>query len=380
MLESEQANLNYLRLEANLVESRETAEDGATTPRCFILCPIGDQDAEIGSEARETWENTVELFEEVIRPACAAFGLEPIRADRIARTGEIPEQICRHLRDDDVVIADLTGANPNVMYELGLRHTMEKLTIQLGESEKLPFDVAAIRTIKFQRTERGLVQARKRLSKALSVGLSSGGDLVTATRVWLDKPVRPVASSDDGDSDEPGFLEKMADMEEHLDQLPGSMTVVTEIMDAMHEATTEIRERVDKANTSGAPASARLVLADKLAERLTPHAARLEAVAVDYELAVEKVDPGVRHLLNISPQDSEEEKALREFRGSVGTAHASVRDYIASSKQLRDQLKKAGEISRSLRRVNGRTRTALTRLIGSSEQVLLWGDLLDESS
>ena len=192
---------------------------------CFVIAPIGDKDAEIGSAAREIWENTVELFEEVIQPACNAFGLEPIRADRIARTGEIPEQICMHLKNDEVVIADLTGGNPNVMYELGLRHTTGKLTIQLGEKGKLPFDVAAIRTIKFQRTERGLVEARKRLSEALSVGLASGGDFVTATRVWLDQPTLQVVSTNEEESDELGLLEKLTDLEEHVERLPASMTV-----------------------------------------------------------------------------------------------------------------------------------------------------------
>jgi hypothetical protein len=65
-------------------------------------------------------------------------GLNPIRAGHISDSGEITEQIFRHLRDDDVVIADLTGANANVMYELGLRHTINKLTIQVGEFRRLP--------------------------------------------------------------------------------------------------------------------------------------------------------------------------------------------------------------------------------------------------
>ena len=67
-----------------------------------------------------------------------------MRADGLLRAGEITEQVFRRLRDDDVVIADLTGANPNVMYELGLRHTREKVTLQVGEYGRLPFDVNVI--------------------------------------------------------------------------------------------------------------------------------------------------------------------------------------------------------------------------------------------
>jgi hypothetical protein len=349
-------------------------------PKCFVIAPIGDKDAEIGHPSREIWENTVELFEEVIQPACNAFGLEPIRADRIARTGEIPEQICMHLRDDEVVIADLTGGNPNVMYELGLRHTTGKLTIQLGEKGKLPFDVAAIRTIKFQRSERGLVEARKRLSEALSVGLMSGGDSVTATRIWLDRPALQVKSTDDEESDEPGFLEKLADLEEHVERLPASMTVVGEIMSSMNDITTKIGERAIKANASGAPTSVKLSLANQLAESLTPHVSRLEQVVTDFELAVEKVELGIMHILGASPQNQEEEEAIRSFRNAIKEILPSVQQYIKSASGLNDRLKDTGEISRSIRKVNGRTRKSLAKLIAASGQIIRWADYIDAQS
>ena len=69
------------------------------------------------------------MFEDLGTPACTAFGPEAVRADMISCTGEISEQIFRELRDCTVVIADLTGANPNVMYEPGLRHNTGRVTI-----------------------------------------------------------------------------------------------------------------------------------------------------------------------------------------------------------------------------------------------------------
>jgi hypothetical protein len=65
------------------------------------------------------------------------------------------------------VIADVTGGNPNVMYELGLRHSKAKATIQIGQRQRLPFDVAAIRTIIFPRTDGGLIEVRRQLVEAL---------------------------------------------------------------------------------------------------------------------------------------------------------------------------------------------------------------------
>lgn len=62
---------------------------------CFVIAPIGDRNAEIGTDARAVYEEGVQLWEQVIEPACRQVGLRAIRADRIARGGEIPEQIFR---------------------------------------------------------------------------------------------------------------------------------------------------------------------------------------------------------------------------------------------------------------------------------------------
>lgn len=131
---------------------------------CFIISPIGSRLAPVGSPGRTRYEESIRMWEEVFEPAAKTFGLSPVRADRISDTGEIPDQIFTYLRDADVVIADLSHANPNVMYELGLRHSLlGKVTIQVGEYETLPFDVTTIRTIQFLRTPAGLISARDEL-------------------------------------------------------------------------------------------------------------------------------------------------------------------------------------------------------------------------
>ena len=132
-----------------------TAVDAKTT--CFVIGPIGDPLAPIGHPDRDRYEQAVEIWEKIIEPACTEVGLTPVRVDKISKAGEITEQVFRLIRDADVVIADVTGGNPNVMYELGLRHTLHKSTIQIGEYGKLPFDISVIRTLQFSRTPAGLV-------------------------------------------------------------------------------------------------------------------------------------------------------------------------------------------------------------------------------
>jgi len=84
----------------------------------------------------------------VIAPAVAACGLEAVRADHLSEPGLITAQVIQHLINDPLVIADLTGSNPNVFYELAIRHAIRKPLVQIIEKdEKIPFDVAGMRTV-----------------------------------------------------------------------------------------------------------------------------------------------------------------------------------------------------------------------------------------
>jgi len=227
---------------------------------CFVIGPIGSRLADHGSAEREIYEDALRVMEEVIEPACSHHGLAPVRADTLAQAGEITEQIFRRLRDDDVVIADVSGANANVMYELGLRHTRDKLTIQLGEYGRLPFDVNTIRTISFSRSRIGLIDARNELIRVLAAGLGGDYDPVTATRVWNETSrSEEVADNLNDDAaavqtaapeDERGFIDVMAAAEEQVEALsPALEEIGSEIveMGELAERSAELMSRSDAA-------------------------------------------------------------------------------------------------------------------------------------
>jgi hypothetical protein len=88
------------------------------------------------------------VLEYVIAPGVSACGYRAVTALEISETGEITLQIINYLRDSPWVIADLTGSNPNVFYELAIRHVVGKPFIQIKHpTERLPFDISTIRTI-----------------------------------------------------------------------------------------------------------------------------------------------------------------------------------------------------------------------------------------
>lgn len=119
-----------------------------------------------GSSIR-TWSDN--FFECIVSPALKKFEYEdPIRADKISTPGSISLQIYENLFNSDLVIADLTDYNPNVFYELAIRHMTEKPVIHMIKNgQKLPFDNQDNRTIYFDAIAKNAYTARKMLEKQI---------------------------------------------------------------------------------------------------------------------------------------------------------------------------------------------------------------------
>jgi hypothetical protein len=89
----------------------------------------------------------------LIEPAIAELNLRLVRADQISAPGLITTQIIDHILNAPLVIADLSYGNPNVFYELALRHASRKPVVQIiRSSDKLPFDVNQSRTVQIDMT------------------------------------------------------------------------------------------------------------------------------------------------------------------------------------------------------------------------------------
>ncbi len=94
-----------------------------------------------------------DLYHDVIIPVCKDFGYESIRADECYTSSTIIQDIIQGIADASLVIADITMDNPNVFYELGYAHALNKPTILLADTNKrdrLPFDISGYRTIFYE--------------------------------------------------------------------------------------------------------------------------------------------------------------------------------------------------------------------------------------
>lgn len=88
------------------------------------------------------------IYRELIKPVAEQFGLSAIRADEIHSSGAVTEQIRVAIQQSRLCIADITGANPNVIYEVGIAHTLGKPTVLLADDNSdIPFDVRNFRLL-----------------------------------------------------------------------------------------------------------------------------------------------------------------------------------------------------------------------------------------
>ncbi len=104
-------------------------------PFCFVAMPF---------EGRRT-----EIYEEYVKePLKQHIGLECRRVDEITASRQIMRDVWEMLTTCSIVIADLSGKNPNVFYELGLAHVLGKPVVLIAETmDDVPFDLRSVRTI-----------------------------------------------------------------------------------------------------------------------------------------------------------------------------------------------------------------------------------------
>ncbi|GKS68284.1 hypothetical protein W03_02880 [Nitrosomonas sp. PY1] len=103
-------------------------------PTCFIVMPFGQPESG--------------LVHQVLRDACLRAGFQPVRGDDLFTPSDILDDIWRSITSAQCVIADITGRNPNVMYELGIAHTLAKPVLILSRyAADIPIDLATRRVI-----------------------------------------------------------------------------------------------------------------------------------------------------------------------------------------------------------------------------------------
>lgn len=121
------------------------------TDKCFVVMPFGIKPRNDGTDRTYNFDK---VYRVIIQRAISNVGMQPLRADETEGSRIIHADMFKDLRDRPVVLVDLSLLNPNVFYELGIRHVMSPTgTVLMANEEtikKLPFDIALSRTISYK--------------------------------------------------------------------------------------------------------------------------------------------------------------------------------------------------------------------------------------
>lgn len=149
---------------------------------CFVLMPFAP--------------DLRQIYDDVIAPTVAGLGLRCIRADDLFDNRPIMDDIWDNIRRSRLVIADLTGRNPNVFYEAGIAHALGKEVVLISRSiEDVPFDLRHIRCLIYSDTLRGAKKLVDDLAKTLSA-------VVARTAVRNPRPMRVTGENRDSSTAE----------------------------------------------------------------------------------------------------------------------------------------------------------------------------------
>jgi O-acetyl-ADP-ribose deacetylase (regulator of RNase III) len=164
-------------------------QDQEPARKCFVIMPFGEKDDHGQLIDFDT------VYRTIIKPAVEELNAEKIsikciRCDEVEQAGLIHERMLQFILDADVAVVDITTQNPNVFYELGVRHALhDRVTVLIRrEGTKNPFNIGGMNTIEYSLEESKVPQARKAITSFVRNGLlsSSRDSLVYAVLPGLE--------------------------------------------------------------------------------------------------------------------------------------------------------------------------------------------------
>jgi hypothetical protein len=156
--------------------------------RCFVIMPFGNSRVD-----PENARKLDSIYSQWIKPTVESISIpgsnEKItchRADKTYKPGEIITHVIENLVSSDIVVADLSGRNPNVFYELGVRHAVSNNCILIANDlDDIPFDLRPLRTITYQYEPESMLQLKDSLEKSIHEILQAPNEIDNPVRRYL---------------------------------------------------------------------------------------------------------------------------------------------------------------------------------------------------
>lgn len=345
-------------------------------------------------------EYSTALYTDFIRPELESQGFEVARADDIG--DENNRNILRDVIDGiakcDLVIAELTGNNPNVLYELGLAHALRKPVLHLTQNlDEVPFDLRSYRMIEYSRDFSKIGEAKEKLisnAKAFSDGRSlfgnpitdfysgptpqeTGGSAVPPRFSTGDRgPIEAIEDSatslgELGDHEgDLGFLDHLVTINEGYGragevagEIAGSMEGLTNYMT---EATTEL-QRIT-ANRNASSPNAAITLCRRLARRFESFNGDIRTANATFAETIDNTEDSLEHLVAFQIAQSDSPDVV-EALDELGNLRYTVFQTRSSILGFADAIDELPRVERLLNRQMNNTSIEIRAMAGHLDRI-----------
>jgi len=217
--------------------------------RCFVICPFSNP----GSEVRKRSDFVLEF---IVKPSVQDLGYEVDRSDMSAKPGIVTVNVIQHLIEDDLVVADITDRNPNVFYELAIRHAIRRPYVQImSAGQAIPFNIQEIQTVIYDATDVESIKKAIEMIKKQIIYYEGGGSVTSPVTQAIDSliGIRSVAEFTE-------LVEKVSDLDKSIaetkklsQQIEGIRTMIVSVERSVQSISRQPNNETSKksSNTQG---------------------------------------------------------------------------------------------------------------------------------
>lgn len=312
--------------------------------KIFVIMPFEDEFFEVYEMLKIKFENDYEFSNASVE----------------GNQDNIINDIIKPIYDSDIVLADLTGLNPNVMYELGIAHSMNKKTIIITKDElsELPFDLKSYRakdyTTHFKKFDELVRYLEKNMKGAINGNVSFSNPVRDAIRLkdletkdWFEEK-ELIELKDDTDN---GFLDFMAGIEENALKLTANIDSMSSEIDEMSNGISKSGMEINRVNASGGSGTVSFVRkeAKKAAKFVDVFGKQLR----EHNNTIPQLWDGIENntlglLENRFALNEENRNSLVEYLKSLLTIKKSAKTNKEAITELIDSMKTVNGIERSM--------------------------------
>lgn len=325
------------------------------------------------------------IYEDLIKPSLEDAGYDVRRADSLIDQQNILRDIVRGIATADLIVADLTTLNPNVLYELGLAHGLRISTILLAQSiQEVPFDLRSYRiqvySYRYDQAKKLKQDLRKIAEKHIRGEVTFGSPItdflpefeprkeITAIEKSKHKTVEKVSEEAE---EEKGFLDYIVEGNKAGEEIARIMTVITEDTQNIgkkwedHTAHIQTLGRFPRPGTAAQLHKIALTASKEMIDYSGNIENNLPILDKNIEIQTESFSG---YLSRIDLKSKGVREQVLESRNTISKLLETIRDGLKSTTGFRDVVSGLRGISRDMNRSSRRLVDALNGLISFMEK------------